>query len=163
MSAGSDNDKMSAPTSAAVLVVDDEPGGRELLTRCFAAERHTRPCSNKRQQTHPTMKRPTIRRRVFLPVITRLVILTATITASFRWYQRLHEGDTRATVESAHALKGAAGTVTAEALRALAAEVEAAGNASDLTWMASLVEQLRAEAQRCLHFIPELQKRMNAF
>ena len=56
----------------------------------------------------------------------------------------------------------AAGTVTAEPLRDLAAEIEAAGKAGDLTQVASLADQLRAEAQRCLRFIPEIQERMNA-
>jgi two-component system sensor histidine kinase/response regulator len=76
--------------------------------------------------------------------------------------QRIQQGNAQATAESAHALKGAAGTVTAEPLRALAAEIEAAGKTGDLTQVASLADQLRAEAQRCLSFIPELQERMNA-
>jgi Amt family ammonium transporter len=76
--------------------------------------------------------------------------------------QRIQQGNPQATAESAHALKGAAGTVTAEPLRALAAEIEAAGKTGDLTQVASLVDQLRTEAQRCLRFIPELQERMNA-
>ena len=75
--------------------------------------------------------------------------------------QRIHEGDVRATAESAHALKGAAGTVAAESLRALAAEIEAAGKAGDLTQVELLADQLRAEAQRCLQFIPEIQERAN--
>jgi PAS domain S-box-containing protein len=76
--------------------------------------------------------------------------------------QRIHQGDARATAESAHALKGAAGTVTAEPLRTLAAEIEAAGKAGDLPQVASLVNQLCAETQRCLRFIPEIKKRINA-
>jgi len=75
--------------------------------------------------------------------------------------QRIHQGDARAMAESAHALKGAAGTITAEPLRALAAEIEAAGKAGDLTQVVSLTDQLRAEAERCLRFIPDLKERMN--
>ena len=76
--------------------------------------------------------------------------------------QRIAQGDARATAESAHALKGAAGTITAEPLRALAAKIEAAGKAGDLTPLASLADELRAETQRCLRFLPEIQERMNA-
>ena len=76
--------------------------------------------------------------------------------------ERIRQGDAPAAAESAHALKGAAGIVTAESLRMLAAEIEAAGKAGDLTRIASLADQLRAEAQRCLRFIPELQERINA-
>jgi PAS domain S-box-containing protein len=76
--------------------------------------------------------------------------------------ERVHQGDARAMAESAHALKGAAGTITAESLRALAAAMEAAGKAGDPTPLASLADQLCAEAQRCLRYIPELQQRMNA-
>jgi putative two-component system response regulator len=41
MSAGSGNDNLSRPTPAIVLVVDDEPRVRALLTRWLAAEGHT--------------------------------------------------------------------------------------------------------------------------
>ena len=75
--------------------------------------------------------------------------------------QFIHEDDVRAAAESAHALKGAAGTIAAEPLRTLAAEMEAAGKAGDLASAASLVDQLHAEAQRCLRFIPELKERMS--
>jgi HPt (histidine-containing phosphotransfer) domain-containing protein len=76
--------------------------------------------------------------------------------------QRIDQGDAGAMADAAHALKGAAGTMTAEPLRALAAEIEAAGKAADLTQVASLVDQLRAEAQRCLRFIPKLKRPTNA-
>ena len=75
----------------------------------------------------------------------------------------IDQDDARAAAESAHALKGAAGTIAAEPLRALAAGIEATGKAGDLAEVASLVDQLRGEAQRCLRFIPELKERMNAF
>jgi Amt family ammonium transporter len=71
-------------------------------------------------------------------------------------------GDGTGMAEAAHALKGAAGIVGAEAVRALAATIEAQGKAGSLAEAASLVDLLRDEAQRCLRFIPEVQGRMNA-
>jgi CheY-like chemotaxis protein len=76
--------------------------------------------------------------------------------------QDIHQGDALSTTESAHALKGAAGTVAAEPLRALAAKIEAAGKAGDPTPLASLADELRAEARRCLRFFPELQATLKA-
>jgi CheY-like chemotaxis protein len=70
------------------------------------------------------------------------------------------QGDARATAETAHSLKGEAGTMAAEPLRALAAEIEAAGKAGDLTPVATLVVRLRAEAQRCLEFLPTLRRQL---
>jgi len=75
--------------------------------------------------------------------------------------QHAAQGDTQATAETAHSLKGEAGTMTAEPLRVLAAEIEAAGKAGDLTPVATLVIRLRAEAQRCLEFLPELRRRLS--
>jgi len=74
--------------------------------------------------------------------------------------QHAAQGDAQATAETAHSLKGEAGTITAEPLRALAAEIEAAGKAGDLTPLATLVVRLREEAQRCLQFLPELRRRL---
>jgi Amt family ammonium transporter len=70
------------------------------------------------------------------------------------------DGDATAAAEAAHALKGAAGILAAEPLRALAARIEATGKAGHLDEIASLTEELRAEAQRCLEFIPGLRNRV---
>ena len=70
------------------------------------------------------------------------------------------QGDGHAAAESAHALKGAAGTLGAEALRTLAAKIEATGREGDLAQAASLVEELRGEAQRCLRYAAALQEKM---
>jgi PAS domain S-box-containing protein len=74
--------------------------------------------------------------------------------------QHARQGDARATAESAHALKGAAGTMGAEAVRALAAGIEAAGGDGDLARAASLAGELRDEVRRCLCYVPELREKM---
>jgi PAS domain S-box-containing protein len=71
-------------------------------------------------------------------------------------------GDPRATAEAAHALKGEAGTITADPLRAAAAAVEAAGKTGDLSQVTALVERLRDEAQRCLGYLPDLRREIAA-
>jgi CheY-like chemotaxis protein len=65
-------------------------------------------------------------------------------------------GDAAATAAAAHSLKGAAGIVTAEAVRSLAAEIEVAGNAGDLAAIAKQIEELRREMRQCLAFIPTI-------
>jgi CheY-like chemotaxis protein/HPt (histidine-containing phosphotransfer) domain-containing protein len=72
----------------------------------------------------------------------------------------VREGDVQAVAESAHALKGAAGTLGAEALRTLAAKIEATGRDGDLAQTASLVEELCGEAQHCLRYVPTLRETM---
>jgi HPt (histidine-containing phosphotransfer) domain-containing protein len=76
--------------------------------------------------------------------------------------QHIRRGDARAAADSAHTLKGAAGMITAESVRALAAKIEAAGRAGDLAEVASLAERLRDEARRCLRSIPEVREQINA-
>ena len=78
-------------------------------------------------------------------------------TSVGRIVEHVASGDARETAEAAHFLKGAAGTMEARPLRALAAEIELAGREGDLARAASLVEQLHEETQRCLQFIPDLQ------
>jgi PAS domain S-box-containing protein len=70
------------------------------------------------------------------------------------------QGDARATAESAHALKGTAGMMSAGALQTLAARIEAAGGDGDLAQAASLADELRGEVQRCLRYLPELREKM---
>ena len=74
--------------------------------------------------------------------------------------EHVHQGDVKAAAEVAHSLKGSAGILAATAVRAIAAEIEAAGKAGDLASMTLLVDRLRDEIQRCLNFIPEVQKTM---
>ncbi len=70
--------------------------------------------------------------------------------------------DVRAATESAHALKGAAGMVTAESLRQLAQQIEAAGKAGTLAEALPLADRLREEADRCLRYIPQLRELIGA-
>jgi len=69
-------------------------------------------------------------------------------------------GDARAAAESAHALKGAAATITAESLRDLAARIEATGKTGDAREVAALADQLRDEAGRFLSILPGLREEM---
>jgi hypothetical protein len=48
--------------------------------------------------------------------------------------------------------------MAAEAVRQLAARIEAQGKAGDLSEVASLADRLGAEVRRCLAFLPEIQK-----
>jgi signal transduction histidine kinase/DNA-binding response OmpR family regulator len=70
---------------------------------------------------------------------------------------RVQAGDAAGTAAAAHFLKGAAGTLLAESLRASAAGIEAAGKAGDLAAAAARMGQLRDAVQRCLQFL--LQRR----
>jgi Amt family ammonium transporter len=70
--------------------------------------------------------------------------------------------DAAGAAEAAHALKGAAGIVAAEPLRSLAADIEAAGKSGDLESVASLVEGLRREMQRCLAVVPKIREQAMA-
>ncbi len=67
-------------------------------------------------------------------------------------------GNTVAAAEAAHSLKGAAGIIAAEPLRAIAAEIEAAGKSGRLEDIAVAVDQLRQEMERCLAFVPQFRK-----
>ena len=73
--------------------------------------------------------------------------------------EQVHVSDGAAAATLAHALKGAAGTVAAEPLRAVALKIETVGKAGDLAEMAALIDQLRDEAERCIHFIPAFKER----
>jgi CheY-like chemotaxis protein/HPt (histidine-containing phosphotransfer) domain-containing protein len=76
--------------------------------------------------------------------------------------RQLREKDVAAVVESAHTLKGSAGMMSAESLRAVAAQIEALGKAGDLAEAVSLAERLGQEANRCLRFVPEIREIINA-
>jgi PAS domain S-box-containing protein len=72
----------------------------------------------------------------------------------------LRQSDAAAAIESAHTLKGAAGTMSAEPLQTLAAEIEEATKSGNLADASVGVDRLRDEAQRCLHFIPKLREQI---
>lgn len=62
----------------------------------------------------------------------------------------------KATSESAHTLKGAAGIIGAESLRSLATQIEVAVEVGDVERIASLVNTLGEEMERCLAQIPTI-------
>jgi Amt family ammonium transporter len=70
----------------------------------------------------------------------------------------VRQRDAAATADAAHALKGAAGIIAAEPVRALAAKIEAMGKVGRLDEIASLADELRDAAEHCLGFIPEVRK-----
>jgi CheY-like chemotaxis protein/nitrogen-specific signal transduction histidine kinase/HPt (histidine-containing phosphotransfer) domain-containing protein len=72
--------------------------------------------------------------------------------------EQIHRGETQAASDAAHALKGAAGTITAESIEALAAEIEEVAEAGNLAEAATLADRLRNESLLCLRFIPELRE-----
>ncbi len=74
----------------------------------------------------------------------------------------VREGNAAAAGVAAHGLKGEAGTMAAESLRALAAAIESAGKANELSKVAALVDQLGDEVQRCRQYIPELRRQLAA-
>ncbi len=61
-----------------------------------------------------------------------------------------------AAADVAHSLKGAAGIIGAESLQEIAAEVETAGRADDLSRLVELVKELQKEIVRCVDFVPQL-------
>jgi two-component system, sensor histidine kinase and response regulator len=63
---------------------------------------------------------------------------------------------------SAHSLKGAAGILGAEPLRALAAEIEAAGKSGDIAQAAALLDDIQTEMCRCLDYLPKVRNRLTA-
>ena len=67
-------------------------------------------------------------------------------------------GNAVAAAEAAHLLKGTAGIIAAEPVRALAEQIEAAGKSGRLEGIAETVDQLRQEMQRCVAFVPEIRK-----
>jgi HPt (histidine-containing phosphotransfer) domain-containing protein len=64
--------------------------------------------------------------------------------------------DCDATADAAHSLKGAVAIMGAEPLRRLAEQIEELGRAGGDTQLEALTEQLAAEMQRCLDFIPTI-------
>ncbi len=68
--------------------------------------------------------------------------------------QALAAGDAQAAAHSAHALKGSAGNLSANALSAVAAEIEELSRAGDLERAGAQVANLQREVDRCLRYIP---------
>ncbi len=77
------------------------------------------------------------------------------LTADIREIQeRLAAQDTGQIARTAHALKGAAGAVAAQALRELAAKVEILARQDQLDSIAQEMSSLRSEVERCLDHLP---------
>jgi HPt (histidine-containing phosphotransfer) domain-containing protein len=70
--------------------------------------------------------------------------------------QHLAHGNLDALAEGAHALKGVAGVLAAQAMADFSAALEMAGRESDVARVQLLVPQLRQEIQRVLDDIPRL-------
>ncbi|MFO1043916.1 MAG: response regulator [Planctomycetaceae bacterium] len=58
------------------------------------------------------------------------------------------------TANAAHALKGAAGILSAEAVRQLASDIEQCGRSGSLDGIEAAIADLRLEMERCLKYIP---------
>jgi len=69
--------------------------------------------------------------------------------------QSVRDGDTTACARIAHALKGAAGVLSARALAQIASQLEQMGRAGELRDAGECIERLRSEAQRCVEYIPK--------
>ena len=68
-------------------------------------------------------------------------------------------GEAKAAGDAAHALKGAAGIIGAEPLRALAAEIEAAGKVGKYRAGGGfLLQDIQTEMRHCLDYIPEIRE-----
>jgi HPt (histidine-containing phosphotransfer) domain-containing protein len=77
-----------------------------------------------------------------------------------RWVDELllqaGRGQTDDAADVAHSVKGAAAILGAEALREMAAKVEASGRAGDAPRLAGLAQELSHEADRCRAYAPAL-------
>ncbi|MEI8382262.1 MAG: response regulator [Planctomycetota bacterium] len=62
--------------------------------------------------------------------------------------------DPTETANAAHALKGAAGILSAESVRQLASDIEQCGRSGSLDGIETAIVDLRAEMDRCLKYIP---------
>jgi CheY-like chemotaxis protein len=76
--------------------------------------------------------------------------------------ESLGRDDTDKAADSAHAIKGAAANLSAEALREVAARLEAAGRAGELERARQCATQLRSEWDRLLEHLPALKSRLRA-
>lgn len=62
--------------------------------------------------------------------------------------------------DAAHTLKGMAGILAAHPLQSIAGEIEQAGRADNLNGVVELIDELRAEVDRCLAYIPKMTQAM---
>jgi PAS domain S-box-containing protein len=74
--------------------------------------------------------------------------------------RHIQAGDAAEAGVAAHSIKGAAGILGAEPLRAVAAEIEAAGKAGNLPQAASMLSQIQTEMRRCLEYLPDVRMRL---
>ena len=74
--------------------------------------------------------------------------------------QGLTDNDVKQTAMAAHSLKGTAALLSAEDLRAVAAEMELAAKAEELDNVRKQIDQLHQEVDRCRDFIPKLREEM---
>jgi len=65
----------------------------------------------------------------------------------------LQQADSETAVREAHSIKGAAGMITAESVRAIAAEIEALGTVDQLQDAIDRLDDLRAEFEVCSDYI----------
>jgi HPt (histidine-containing phosphotransfer) domain-containing protein len=65
-------------------------------------------------------------------------------------------GDARQVAQTAHALKGAAGAVSATDLAGCAAKLELMGRGGDLALAEQCLAALDGEIQRCMSFLPQI-------
>ncbi|MFC1759268.1 response regulator [Planctomycetota bacterium] len=72
------------------------------------------------------------------------------------------QNDAAGMAQAAHALKGAAGILGADAVQAVAAEIEQAGRSSDIENVESMLYDLGAEMRRCLDCLPHLRRELRA-
>lgn len=72
----------------------------------------------------------------------------------------LAAGDCEQLARTVHALKGAAGAVGAPGVRAISAELEALARSQRLDEAAASLEQLRAEVDRCLAYLPRVREQV---
>ncbi|MCG8450089.1 MAG: response regulator, partial [Pirellulales bacterium] len=72
--------------------------------------------------------------------------------------QRSEQQDPVALAKAAHALKGAAGILCAEAVRKIAAEIEQSGRSAELQDIETQLDDLAAEMERCLNHVPQLRQ-----
>lgn len=68
------------------------------------------------------------------------------------------QGDVGATARVSHALKGAAGTVAAEPIRALASSIESLAKRGLLDDASAELDRLRDEIDRCIAFLPQARR-----
>jgi Amt family ammonium transporter len=66
--------------------------------------------------------------------------------------------DFTAATRTAHALKGAAGMVAADRVAALASEIEQLGRQQQAEMMEKQLNELKAEIQRCIDYLPQVRQ-----